>query len=442
MTNADADPASLAERLGVDPAALAEVLPGLSAWRRSRTDQSTVDGWRYRIDWQPVAEPSSAALTGRWLVVGTASQDAATRAIADGLAETGADVLRIDLDTTRRDKIADALRAAVTEVPPAGVVSLLALGDQPCAASIPLVQALGDAEIAAPLWCVTTGAVTAGADDGPAGSRSGDGVGPRHGARPGPAGAVGWPGRPAGRQPRLGAPPVHRTVRCGQLGEDQLAVRAGRVLARRMTPAAADPVDPSVPLTEWRPRGTVLVTGGTGGIGAHLARWLAGNGAPHLLLTSRRGGDAPGAAELTDELTALGARVTVAACDVADRDALAALLDSIPEQQPLTAVLHAASALPVPTPLSEHTVEEFAQVCRAKIDGARHLDELTAGQELDAFVLFSSGASIWGSGLQAAYGAANAYLDALAHRRRAAGRVATSISWGAWGGDTWPRKAT
>jgi NAD(P)-dependent dehydrogenase (short-subunit alcohol dehydrogenase family) len=215
--------------------------------------------------------------------------------------------------------------------------------------------------------------------------------------------------------------------------EDQLAVRAGGLYARRMAPA---PAGQDAPATPWQPRGTVLVTGGTGGIGAHLARWLAEHGAEHLVLTSRRGADAPGAAELTEELTALGARVTVAACDVADRAAVAALLADIPAELPLTAVLHAASALPVPVALTETTVEDFAATGRAKIDGARHLDELTADLDLDAFVLFSSGAAVWGSGHQAAYGAANAYVDALAQRRRATGKVATSIAWGAWGGDS------
>jgi len=423
LVDADDAPA-LAERLGVDPDVLATVLPGLAGWRRQATDVSTMDSWRYRITWERVPEPD-VSLTGRWVVVGAPG---APGTVADGLAEHGADVVRVEIDTTDRAAVADALRPSVSDVDVAGIVSLLALTDEPCAATIPLVQALGDLDVTAPLWAVTTGAVTAGDTE------------------PDPTQAMVWglgtvlaldlPERWRGLVDLPDTEPGTVRLLCAALSvadEDQLAVRAGGLLARRMAPAPAEPAGPA---TTWQPRGTVLVTGGTGGIGAHLARWLAGNGAEHLVLTSRRGADAPGAAELTEELTALGARVTVAACDVADRAALAAVLDAIPADTPLTAVLHAASALPVPTTLADTTVAEFAETGRAKIDGARHLDELTTDADLDAFVLFSSGAAIWGSGHQAAYGAANAYVDALACRRRAAGLPATSIAWGAWGGDT------
>jgi malonyl CoA-acyl carrier protein transacylase/NAD(P)-dependent dehydrogenase (short-subunit alcohol dehydrogenase family)/acyl carrier protein len=419
------DAQAAAERLGVDADALATILPGLASWRRQATDRSTVDSWRYRIAWDRVPEPSDVSLTGRWVVVGTPG---APTTVADGLAEHGADVVRVEPTTLDRAAIADALRPIVSAVDDvAGVVSMLALADDPCAATVPLVQALGDLEVTAPLWAVTTGAVAAG------------------GTVPDPAQAMVWglgtvlaldlPERWRGMVDLPDTEPATVRLLCAALStadEDQLAVRAGGLFARRMVPAPAE----AEPATPWRPRGTVLVTGGTGGIGAHLARWLAGNGAEHLVLTSRRGADAPGAAELTEELTALGARVTLAACDVADRAALAAVVDAIPAGTPLTAVLHAASALPVPVPLADTTAADFAETGRAKIDGARHLDELTAGADLDAFVLFSSGAAIWGSGHQAAYGAANAYVDALACRRRAAGRPATSIAWGAWGGDT------
>ena len=178
----------------------------------------------------------------------------------------------------------------------------------------------------------------------------------------------------------------------------------------------------------WRPEGTVLVTGGTGALGTHLARWLAAEGATHLVLTGRRGPDAPGAAELAAELEALGTRVTLARCDVADRDALAALLADLGE--PVRSVFHAAGTVEL-LPVAETTPPGFAEVVRAKVAGARHLDELL-GDGLDAFVLFSSIAGVWGSGDHAAYSAANAFLDALAERRRARGATATSIAWGVW----------
>ncbi|MCD9140520.1 beta-ketoacyl reductase [Streptomyces albireticuli] len=184
----------------------------------------------------------------------------------------------------------------------------------------------------------------------------------------------------------------------------------------------------------WRPRGSVLVTGGTGGIGGHVARWLAREGAEHLVLAGRRGADAPGAAELEAELGDLGAKVTFAACDVADRASVKGLLARIGESGvPLRAVFHAAG-VPQVTPLGEVTPEEAAHVLAAKAVGAELLDELTADAELDAFVLFSSGAAVWGSGGQSVYAAANAHLDALAERRRARGRTATSVAWGLWGG--------
>ncbi|EOD63204.1 type I polyketide synthase, partial [Amycolatopsis vancoresmycina] len=174
-------------------------------------------------------------------------------------------------------------------------------------------------------------------------------------------------------------------------------------------------------------RGTVLVTGGTGALGTHVARRLAREGADHLVLVSRRGADAPGATELSAELAELGARVTFAAGDVADRAFVAELLDRV--SPGLTAVVHTAGIVRS-APLSE--VDDFAAQWAAKATGARHLDELLADTDLDAFVLFSSIAGVWGSGQQGCYGAANAYLDALAEARRARGLAATAVAWGPW----------
>ncbi|MER7975009.1 type I polyketide synthase, partial [Streptomyces sp. NPDC096080] len=206
-------------------------------------------------------------------------------------------------------------------------------------------------------------------------------------------------------------------------------VRAGGVLARRITPA------PAPTGGDWSPRGTVLVTGGTGTLGPHLARWLADQGATDLVLTSRRGPDAPGASDLVAELAERDCRVTVAACDVSDRDAVAALLDGLAaEGRTVRSVFHTAAVIELQS-LDETSLDAFAKVVHAKTAGALHLDELLDDDQLDAFVLYSSTAGMWGSGRHAAYVAANAHLNALAEHRRARGAHGTAVSWGIWADD-------
>jgi NADP-dependent 3-hydroxy acid dehydrogenase YdfG/acyl carrier protein len=175
----------------------------------------------------------------------------------------------------------------------------------------------------------------------------------------------------------------------------------------------------------------VLLTGGTGAVGSAVATWLARRGARRLVLASRRGAQAPGAAELGQRLAELGAEAVFEACDVGDGEAVAAMLASIDD---LTAVVHMAGVLSEETPVLESTPEEFALAMRAKALGAAHLDRLLRDRQLDAFVLFSSGAAAWGTGGRSAYAAANAFLDGLAQHRRANELVASSIAWGPWGG--------
>ncbi len=180
------------------------------------------------------------------------------------------------------------------------------------------------------------------------------------------------------------------------------------------------------------PQKTVLVTGGTGGLGALTARHLAEHhGARHLLLISRSGEKAKGARELKSELAELGAKTTIAACDVSDRKALQKLLAKIPDSHPLGAVFHAAGVL-ADGLLEQMGPGQIERVFAPKAKAAQNLHELSEDTEISAFVMFSSAAGALGAPGQANYAAANAYLDALAHHRSAKGLPATSIAWGLW----------
>ncbi|MFI7221478.1 type I polyketide synthase [Micromonospora maritima] len=436
VERADAD--ALAAALDVDGTearALGEALPVLADWRQRRRDESTVDAWRYRVRWAPLTAAPAARLTGTWLLVAPAAYagDALVGQVVAALGEAGAGVVPVTVAEPDRSALSAQL-AGLDEV--TGVLSLLALDetghpDHPVvptglAGTLALVQALGDAGITAPLWCATRGAVSTGRADpldhpwqAPVWGL-GRVVALEHPDRWG--GLVDLPGvldrRARGRL---------AVVLAGVGDEDQLAVRPSGLFGRRLARAGGDsPPDGA----GWRPTGTVLVTGGLGSLGAHVARWLARDGAEHLVLTGRQGPAAPGAAELEAELTALGATVTVAACDVADPDSLRDLVDGLGVR--IDAVFHAAGVAHA-GPLDATGPAELADGLRAKVAGAVNLDR-TFGDDVAAFVLFSSGAGVWGGGLQGGYAAGNAFLDALAEDRRRRGRPATAVAWGAWDG--------
>ncbi|WP_159060373.1 SDR family NAD(P)-dependent oxidoreductase, partial [Streptomyces griseoruber] len=442
-----ADRGELAELLGVDDASrLEDVIGVLGPWRRDSRERSEADAWHYRVDWKPVSDGPSVALSGTWmLVVPDGDTDHPwAEAVADALSSAGAQVTRLtvgadcDRDILAR-RVAQAVEALHGEMP-AGVLSLLALDETPCpdnptliagpAGTLLLIQALGDTAVHAPLWCATRGAVQV--------------PGTETAIRPEQAQVWGL-GLVAGLEhsdrwgglidlPEAPDPQVLRRLSgalAGKQGEDQLALRPSGVFARRLARVTRKS---AYDRSAWQPRGTVLITGGTGAVGARFARWLAANGAEHLVLTSRQGRSAPGAGELESELTALGVRVTVAACDVADRDALAELVARVADEgEPIRAVIHAAGTTES-APLADTGLDLLARLTAGKVRGAHHLDDVFRDTDLDAFILFSSGAGIWGGGGQGAYAAANAHLDALAQQRRARGRTALSVAWGLWGG--------
>ncbi|MGW4880401.1 SDR family NAD(P)-dependent oxidoreductase [Streptomyces sp. NPDC004262] len=401
------------------------------------------DTWRYRVEWRPADPPEHTGTDGEWLALVPASGADPDRlkTLTGGLPVR---TLAVDTEHADRAGLADRLRRTLAEHPPRGVLSLLAADRRPhpdhpvvpagAAATLALIQALGDLDAAVPLWLVTSGAVSTGAAD------------PLR--EPGAAqvwglGRVAMLEHPAFWGGLLDLPAdlddtvleQVRAVLAGGFGdEDQLAVRGTGTLLRRLVRASLG----GGAAGDWRARDTALVTGGTGALGPEVARWLAAQGVRHVVLASRSGPDAEGITELTAELDGLGVRLTARSCDIGDRSAVADLLTGLREQgEVVRTVVHAAALMRLAA-LPDTDLAEYADVLTAKVQGARHLIELLDPAELDALVLYSSIAGVWGSGDHGAYAAANAQLDALAEHARAAGLPVTSVAWGVWDGARFP----
>ncbi|MBF6170054.1 type I polyketide synthase [Nocardia blacklockiae] len=427
---------ALAGDLGVDAnIPLRELVPALAAWRHRRDRNATVDRWRYRIAWRALPATPTGPAHGKWLVATPTGNDrarvlaariAAALETADGAAPI------VDLDTTAPDRTLWTKQLGMHEGVD-GVVSLLALDDQPVGehavgapATVVLTQAVLDSRRPLRVWAVTRGAF--------------DSVGALRDWRQAQLWGVGrviglehpdvWGGMIDLPEEPCETGIVHlAAIVNGHGGEDEIALRDTGPYGRRLVRA-----DSGGTADSWRARGTVLITGGTGGLGRRVAQWMASRGAEHLVLVSRNAGRAAGTATLRAELERAGARVTFAACDVADRSAVADLLAALWQAgDRVTTVVHAAGIAPE-RPIRDLTVAEFTAVTSAKVAGALHLHDLLAEHPLDAFVLFSSNSGVWGSSGHGAYAAANAALDALAGHRRSTGKTATSIAWGAWGG--------
>ncbi|UJW29738.1 type I polyketide synthase [Saccharothrix sp. AJ9571] len=421
-------------------ASLTALLPALSSWHQQHRTRSTLDQWRYRVIWKPPNEASAKNVSGTWLVVRPSNlpADGWTDFLVRELTERGALVRTLTLtEGADREAISTCLSELTAEEPVSRIVSLLALDETPhpalssvpggLAATMGLVQALGDVAAELKVWCVTQGSVSVGPSDAMRNPTQaqvwglGRVVALEHAERWG--GLIDLP-------EVVDARSISHLIDAlsGMGDEDHLAVRDSGVLVRRLI--RAQPDDDLV--GGWAPgSGTVIITGGTGALGAHIARWLARKGAEHLVLTSRRGRAAPGVAELEAELSDLGTTVTVAACDAADRDALAELLARIPSEFPLSGIVHAAGVLDDGV-LESLTPDRLDTVLRPKVDAAVNLHELTKDTDIGMFVLFSSIVGVAGSAGQANYAAANAFLDALAEQRRGLGLAATAVAWGPW----------
>ncbi|HSR97133.1 MAG TPA: SDR family NAD(P)-dependent oxidoreductase, partial [Kofleriaceae bacterium] len=384
----------------------------------------------WQLQWSPAAAASPSLLSGRWLVVSEASDDEATAALVAALRAA-----QVSHACVTADAVADALPAdhivcawsaaspRRAAAPAGGLAHDGERARQIATAALAVVDRVASQAQPPRLWWLTAGAVAVG----------------EHASRcPAAAAAWGlgrtvWHERPELRCTLIdlesfdhAADAIARELAASD-DEPQIAWRAGRRHVARLVRAARLEGE-AVPV---RAEGAVLVAGGLGGLGLTVARWLAVRGVPQLVLTGRRGLDTPGARDAVAALEALGARVTVAAVDVADPAAVDAAIAAIAAHHRLRGVVHAAGVLDDGV-LGEQTPARIARVMAPKAHGAWNLHRATERLELDFFVMFSSLTGTLGAAGQGPYAAANAYLDALASWRVAAGLPAQSLAWGPW----------
>ena len=412
-----------------------------TGWTRSRRGGPAADpvaDWIYRLEWPEVprgAADDGPAPSGPWLVLGGPRD--AQEPVLRALSERGCEGVAVADVADARERAAawrgivylggleavveaEASPTAVGEVTHRALAPVLALARAQDAAAEP-----------APVWIVTRGACAI--DDEAADVQ--------------PAQTTLWGmGRvfalehPEAWGGLLDLDPHDDPAAWGEAsefdalvdevltprGDDQLAFRSGHRRAARLVRA---PVDGDAPAVSIAAEGCTLVTGGLGELGSRLATWLVERGARHLLLTGRRGRSTPGADDVLESLRARGARVEVAAVDVADHEAMEALVST--HEPPIRGIIHAAGVERL-LPLAQTDEATLREVLRPKVLGGWSLHRLTAERPLDFFVSFTSGAGIWGATTRGAYAAANAFLDGLAHHRRARDRAALSIAWGMW----------
>ncbi|MFH8369660.1 type I polyketide synthase, partial [Streptomyces sp. NPDC018031] len=437
-TGPDSVTMRLADEAGTEVAVIGSLALRTVSAERWRAAAGPADRSLYRLDWEPLALPAGTAPPDGWAVVGADGAGAAAWLPAEHVVRHP-DL--VDLRASLATGPAPAL--LVADCPgtagdggdgdgdpqrdPAGDGDPRARARAACHATLDLLRRwlAEDALGATRLVVLTSRAVATGPEDPPPDLAGATALGLLRAAQAEHRGRitlVDLDDVPASRDSLVAA-----VTAAAAADEPELALRAGRALVPRLV---TEPPAPDAAAPPFDPEGTVLVTGGTGALGRLVARHLVEtHGARRLLLVSRSG---PAAEGIEAFAAALAAEVRVTSCDITDPAALAALLADLPGEHPLTAVVHTAGVLDdgVVTSL---TPAQLDAVLAPKVDAAWHLYRLTRDAAPSSFVLFSSAASVLGSGGQGNYGAANAFLNALAERIRAEGGPATSLAWGLWG---------